>query len=55
MTPWPFGRDQKGPREIPFCPIKPSSEQYISEGNYKNRRDAATEAELGRWDLTSIM
>ena len=48
MTRWLFGRDQKEPEEVPFCPIKPSNEQYISEEAFRQRRNAATEAELGR-------
>lgn len=48
MTNLLFGRDQKGPQDIPFCPIKPLNEQYISEDAFRERRDAATESELGR-------
>ena len=48
MTRWLFGRDQKEPEEVPFCPIKPTNEQYISEEAFRQRRNAATEAELGR-------
>ena len=48
MTNWLFRRDQKGPQDVPFCPIKPLNEQYISEEDFRQRRDAATETELGR-------
>ena len=48
MTRWLFWRDQKEPLEVPFCPIKPTNEQYISEEAFQQRRNAATEAELGR-------
>ncbi len=48
MMGWLFGRNQEGPQEVPFCPVKPSNDQHISEEAYRQRRDAATKAELGR-------
>lgn len=48
MTGRLFGRDQKGPQEVSFCPVKPANDQYITEEEYRQRRNAATEAEMGR-------